>query len=73
MTRDDVEAAVEEAERFVRRANALLKTKVPTYQSATATYKDCPWDGGGSPKESGAVRRASLDLTRALAHMRRRP
>lgn len=55
-----VNKAVEEARRFLKAAEAWKKSetdKVPTY--------------AGNPKESGACRRASMDLTRALAELRR--
>ncbi len=63
MTRKDIRSAMHEAERFLSQAHqALHKT-----QSAadTASLFFCP-------KETGAVRRASMDLTRALAAMRGR-
>ena len=51
-----VKQAVEEAKRFIARAEAFLADP-PEYQ------------GSGSMK-SGALRRSSMDLTRALADMR---
>lgn len=72
MTRIDVEVAVAEAERFIARAKALLDSTPETYQPESRDYKAESWDGGGMPKLSGATRRASMDLTRALAHLRRR-
>jgi hypothetical protein len=50
-----------EAERFLRKADALLGT-------LEAGYKDYGFSGS---KQSAACKRASLDLTRALAVMRR--
>ena len=61
-----VEAAMAEAKRFLVRAKEYV-----------ATTEHCRLhDGSGSyeaprKNESGAVRRASLDLTRALADMRK--
>jgi hypothetical protein len=52
-----LKAAMAEARRFLRKAEELAACD-PTY-----TY---------NPRESGAVRRASMDLTRALADYRRR-
>jgi len=52
--------AVSEAKRFLERANTL--------RNIAKTDKDVLW--GGSPATS-AVRRASMDLTRALAKLRR--
>ena len=60
MTKLEVKQAIEEAERFILRAKALLKSQ------ASITWEDI-----GSSKESGAVRRASMDLTRSLADLRK--
>jgi len=57
MNRDKLAAAVAEAERFIKRAEALADNP-PRY------------DFLGN-KETGAIRRASMDLTRALADLRR--
>lgn len=51
-----LKAAVDEARRFLRKAEELAACD----------------DAYNSPRESGACRRASLDLTRALADYRRR-
>ena len=61
MRAENIEAAVAEAKRFIARAEALK-----------ARRKKDEWlhDFQGC-KESGAVRRASLDLTAALADMRK--
>lgn len=53
-----VKKAVQEAERFLERAEQLGEAYIARRN-------------GTLPKEHGAVRRASLDLTRALAEMRR--
>lgn len=52
-------AAIKEAKRFLEKAKGLKDVEVafPEY--------------GFHPRESGAVRRASMDLTRALADLRR--
>lgn len=64
MDRDKLEVAVREARRFIERAEKLPS---PT-----------PYSSGGLrlmndyfPKEQGAIKRASMDLTRALADLRR--
>ena len=57
MTCASLKIAMEEAERFLRAAR-----KIKT---------DARFDSIGASKESGAVRRASMDLTRALAELRR--
>lgn len=58
MNRTTLDAAIAEAKRFLARTEHLRHVM-----------------GTGSvyhyPKESGAVRRASMDLTRALADLRR--
>lgn len=64
MKRSDVKTAKTEAKRFIERADALLKTE------AGRDGYDI-WDAAYG-KQCGAVRRASMDLTRALADMRRR-
>lgn len=57
-----VEIAVEEAKRFLAKAEDYLdRAKIDEW-----VRRD------GYCKESGAVKRASMDLTRALADMRRR-
>lgn len=62
---DDIKAAEAEAKRFLERVAEWRKAQRPkTY--ALGTYTPA------TPRESGAMKRASLDLTRALAKMRRR-
>lgn len=62
---DDIKAAEAEAKRFLERVAEWRKAQRPkTY--ALGTYTPA------APRESGAMKRASLDLTRALAKMRRR-
>lgn len=59
MSPSKLDAAIQEADRFLAAARRLRNASLaaPGYQH---------------PKESGAARRASLDLTRALADLRRR-
>lgn len=57
MTSEAINAAAEAATVFLHRVTELQ------IANATADY--------GSPKLSGALRRASMELTRALAEMRR--
>lgn len=57
--RERVEEAVREAHRFIKRAENLLACT----SADQGMYE--------FPVESGATRRASLDLTRALAEMRK--
>lgn len=58
-----VKAAILEATRFIGKATELLKAE----EEAKAAFGS----SGLNPKESGATRRASMDLTRSLADMRR--
>jgi len=51
--------AIEEAERFIKRAE-LARQKLIDY--------DYAWSG---TKETGAAKRASMDLTRALVYVRK--
>mgnify|MGYP003440000088 FL=1 len=64
MDRKKLATAVAEAKRFIERAKALPE---PTaYQSGGHTFMN-----DNFPKEQGAIKRASMDLTRALADLRR--
>lgn len=58
-----VAMAVAEAERFLLRADAVRRSKEKQY-GTEYHYVDCP-------KETGAMKRASMDLTRALAELRK--
>lgn len=58
MTNDKIKAVEVEIERFQKRVNDLRETPKKQYQF----YQ---------PRETGAIRRASLDLTRALAQLRK--
>lgn len=58
----DLEAAIKEAERFLTRARDLRRAAQRT-EDTRSLYSN--------PKEQGAVRRSSLDLSRALADLRR--
>jgi hypothetical protein len=60
--RETLEAAIAEAERFLCCAQRLRDAVEPN---------DCEFGYWNTPRMSGAVRRASRDLTRALADMRR--
>lgn len=65
MTPSRTREAVQTARRFIREAEALLaRDKADESQRP----RDYPFAGS---RESGATRRASLDLTRALAEMRK--
>lgn len=63
MTPDKLRNAIAEANRFVRTAKAALNTEESAFEGGEK------WLQPG--KQTGAARRASMDLTRALADMRR--
>ena len=65
MNRDKLSAAVAEARRFIERAEALPEPTTSEHNGRTYTCDNFP-------REQGAIRRASMDLTRALADLRRR-
>ena len=60
MTRDQINTAMAEARRFIKRADEAVKS-MDEYSEITGN------------KHTGACKRASMDLTRALADMRRNP
>ena len=64
MTRPTLNAAIVEAERFLRRAKSLVGVaNLHPVQAKSHDFLD-------HPKEQGAVKRASMDLTRILADLR---
>lgn len=64
MNRDRLKVAIEEAERFLRRARNLPDPE-PYMLYGKQYHND------NFPREQGFIRRSSLDLTRALADLRR--
>ena len=62
MTKTGVRVAIAEAKRFLSKAELALKR--------AETNTDRSQDGLWQSKENAAMRRSSLDLTRALADMR---
>jgi len=65
MQNGNIDRAIAEAKRFLERAKELkVAVRDPDDGKFLKTYPS-------APKEHGALRRASLDLTRALAEMRR--
>ncbi len=68
MTAKQLKTAMDEARRFIARGEALMKAqdREPIRVLAGA---DFPLTD--HPREQGAVRRSSMDLTRALADLRR--
>ncbi|WP_242186407.1 hypothetical protein [Sphingomonas sp. CARO-RG-8B-R24-01] len=69
MNRETLKIAIAEAERFIARAKAVPEpVSVPKdWLKASETFVD----DSIPPKDGGAVRRASMDLTRALADLRK--
>ena len=69
MDRQKVVLTIVEAKRFIDKAEAFLieskKTYTNDYNGKTHIYSV------STPKESGATKRASMDLTRALAELRK--
>ncbi len=59
MNKANLETAMYEARRFLQKATELYELKIHSGQYYYAS------------KESGAVKRASMDLTRALADLRK--
>ena len=65
MRKNDIQAAIIEAERFLASARELM-----------GTPERADWRGGtrmgvGDPRRAGDIRRKSMDLTRALADLLR--
>jgi hypothetical protein len=64
MNRDKLAVAVAEAERFIMRVKKLPEPSPYVSGGHNFTHDNFP-------REQGAIRRASMDLTRALADLRR--
>lgn len=66
MKTEEIEFAIQEAKRFIKLAENLIeqRKKISSIHGETIYYYS-------ATKESGATRRASLDLTRQLAQMRK--
>lgn len=62
-------SAIDETERFLKRAKLLAKYHKNISTNETVKVpREAMYD---NPKEQGAVRRSSMDLTRVLADLRR--
>lgn len=75
MDQEKINTVEAECNRLLQRIEALNAAKERQRQEQEEYQKrhpDARMYKGDFPRESGAVRRASLDLTRALADMRRR-
>lgn len=57
-----VQRAIDEARRFIERAENHLKSRRPAYYDQSILHNE--------PKASGAMKRSSMDLTRVLADLR---
>lgn len=66
ITYGDLSRCIDEAQRFIRAA----KNAQDRIKREAANFKPDSYAIGGS-RETGAVRRASMDLTRALADLRK--
>ena len=65
MQKDKIEAAIDAATKMISMANEYLDERGKTYSSYGHDFQS------SAPKQSGALRRASMELTRALAEMRK--
>lgn len=65
MTFEKITAAVKAADEFKRRAKIVLADR-GSYEAGGHTFKH-----HASPRDTGALRRASMELTRNLADMRK--
>lgn len=63
MNRQKIEDSIEEAHKFIERANTVLRDIIGK--------KDDVLSYGGGNKNSGALRRQSLELTNSLANLRK--
>ncbi|NWL34451.1 hypothetical protein [Paenarthrobacter nitroguajacolicus] len=68
MTRSKIKGAITEAQRFIAKAEAALERINAENERRDTTYQ-CDHSWGSA--ETGALRRASLDLTRNLAELRK--
>lgn len=66
MNKEGFDKAVAAAEEFLIRAKKVQWFKHHCHPPSTSTF----WTNGG-PVETGALRRQSMELTRALAEMRK--
>lgn len=65
MNRKKLKIAVDEAKRFLEKAKALPDPEPYTSEHMKGIMYD------NFPKQQGAIKRASMDLTRALADLRK--
>lgn len=78
MTRGKITAARRAAQRFVKACDAALERldeegmRSTTYRDPSAGWTPSPADYSYGSKETGTLRRVSMELTRSLADLRRR-
>lgn len=65
MNNDSIKNAIKEAEAFISKANKHIEETSKTYTHGDYTFNV------SSPKTGGSLRRQSMELTRALAEMRK--
>ena len=65
MRKDKIEATIDAATKMISAANEYLDERAKSYTSDKYVFTNT------APKQSGALRRASMELTRALAEMRK--
>ena len=65
MKLEEIKKTIAEAKRFIKAAQLCVDARTKTYNCGEYVFHY------SAPKESGALRRASLDLTRQLAVMRK--
>lgn len=71
MTPEKIDAAIREAKRFIDRAQKAKKAfRYHGYSSASCNVGGGYWSNENTV-DTAAARRASMDLTRALADMRK--
>lgn len=75
MTTKQLRETIAEAERFLRKAKALREDMIARENDCrareSAGEREAWWNLAPSPRDTGAARRASMDLTRSLADLRR--
>lgn len=62
---EEIQSAINEAERFIKKAKECLEARSETYGTGDYIFHE------SAPMQSGAMKRASMDLTRQLAVLRK--
>ena len=70
MNPSTISRCIKEAERFVKLAKAVPIEHVPAHESEFAGHHVKAYDRVEAGKASAAAKRASMDLSRALADLR---